>query len=92
MIWTCIIYLNSLSQISSVLFLLHVAVLPVFAAPDAAEDDGYLLSFLNDWSQGVTDFVVFDAKDITKGTKTLTTNLLRPPFPSLTATYQLSYW
>jgi hypothetical protein len=37
------------------------------AAATAAEDDGYLLSFLNDWKQGKSEFVVFDARDVAKG-------------------------
>jgi hypothetical protein len=45
---------------------------PIFAkkkdaAPDADEDDGYILSFLNNWKAGLSEFVVFDAKDISKG-------------------------
>ena len=36
-------------------------------APDADEDDGYIVSFLNNWAAGESDFVVFDAKDIAKG-------------------------
>mmetsp|Transcript_2587 Transcript_2587/g.2693 ORF Transcript_2587/g.2693 Transcript_2587/m.2693 type:complete len:593 (+) Transcript_2587:54-1832(+) len=45
---------------------------PVFAKrkdakPDADEDDGYILSFLNNWKADLSEFVVFDAKDISKG-------------------------
>ena len=36
-------------------------------AEDADEDDGYVLTFLNNWKEGVSDFVIFDAKDISKG-------------------------
>jgi carotenoid cleavage dioxygenase-like enzyme len=36
-------------------------------ATDADEDDGYILSFLNNWTAEESDFVVFDAKDIAKG-------------------------
>jgi hypothetical protein len=37
------------------------------AKPDAEEDDGYILSFLNNWKAGLSEFVVFDARDISKG-------------------------
>lgn len=33
----------------------------------AAEDDGYVLSYLSDWTKNKSEFVVFDAKDIAKG-------------------------
>jgi carotenoid cleavage dioxygenase-like enzyme len=35
--------------------------------PDAAEDDGYLLSFLWDGREQKTYFVVFDARDVSRG-------------------------
>ena len=37
------------------------------ALPNAAEDDGYLLSFLSNWAAGKSEFVVFDASDVSKG-------------------------
>ena len=37
------------------------------ASPTAAEDDGYLLSFLSNWQAGISEFVVFDASDVSKG-------------------------
>ena len=37
------------------------------ASPTAAEDDGYLLSFLSNWKAGISEFVVFDASDVSKG-------------------------
>ena len=49
-------------------YLGEVVFAPKKNAPlDAAEDDGYLLSYLSDWKKGKSEFVVFDARDVAKG-------------------------
>ena len=49
-------------------FLFLLPLLSIYRiVPDADEDDGYILSFLSNWAAGETDFVVFDAKNISKG-------------------------
>ena len=34
---------------------------------DSKEDDGYIFSFLSNYNKMTTEFVIFDAQDITKG-------------------------
>ena len=34
---------------------------------EAREDDGYVLSFLSNWKAGKSYFVIFDARNISKG-------------------------